>query len=238
MYIRVERHILDRQFEEFYRQNAMRYSEHAQEYLDKLYTYQNVSDPLLTGDLDIINRMRELIADGCRGLDAGFGAGARDTYLYHEAGYDMVGLEYVHENIRVAREKHPDIAERLIFGDLSVPLLFSDSEFDFVLCNAVIQHIQPALVADVTIPELSRVLKTGGVLQLMFKVGNGIKTVFDSAYGWDRTFWLFEPDMIQSALMDCGLMVIPSIEGKLSGLIHFMDAKPMEHCVLFARKCA
>ena len=57
MYVRIQRHIVDRQFEEFYRQNAMRYSEHAQEYMDKLYTYQNVSDPLLTGDLDIINRM-------------------------------------------------------------------------------------------------------------------------------------------------------------------------------------
>ena len=236
LYIVLRRYVLDKQFEEFYRHNAMRYSEHAQEYLDNLYTYQNVSDPLLTRDSDIINRMQALISDGSRGLDAGFGAGARDTYLYHQSGYDMLGLEYVDENIRVAREKHPDIAERLIFGDLSVPLPFSDGAFDFVLCNAVIQHIQPELVAEVTIPELSRVLKTGGILQLMFKVGSGIKTIFDTAYGCDRTFWLFQPDSIQSALADSTLMVIPKIEGELSGLIYFMDAKPMEHCVLFARK--
>ena len=220
--------------DEFYRSNSQRYAEVSNDSLQ--IPYDNVSHPKLTGDMDLIARMKELVPQNAKGLDAGCGAGARDVFLYWSAGYDISGVDIVPENIRVAQEAHPEISDRVSVADLSVSLELPSSRFDFVLCNAVIQHIFPALIRDVTLPELARVLKVGGVLQLMFKVGDGMATVFDSAYNTHRTFQLYDADTITSILSSLGLEVLPTDENKLSGVMYFTDPKPMDHCVLFARK--
>ena len=87
-------------------------------------------------------------------------------------------------------------------------------------------------------PEFARLLKPGGVLQLMFKVGSGVATVYDRDYGSDRTFRLYDPDEVLSLVTDLGLELIPEEGAKLGGIIYFTDPKPMDHCVLFARKVA
>jgi len=218
----------------FYHSNSRRYAEVSNDALQ--IPYDNVSHPKLTGDQDLIARMKELIPQNDKGLDAGCGAGARDVFLYWSAGYDISGVDAVPENILVAKETHPEISDRVSVADLSQPLPLPSGELDFVMCNAVIQHIFPALVKDVTLPELARVLKVGGVLQLMFKVGDGMTTVYDGAYGLNRTFQLYGADAITSILSGLGLEVLPLDENKLSGLMYFTDPKPMDHCVLFARK--
>ena len=140
------------------------------------------------------------------------------------------------ENILEARRRHPDIAERVSVTDLREPLSYADASFDFVLCNAVIQHIAPEIVLGVTLPGFARLLKAGGVLQLMFKVGRGIATVYDKDYGADRTFQLYGVDEVTAVLAEHGLSVIPPEGEKLGGVMYFTDPKPMDHCVLFARK--
>ena len=183
-----------------------------------------------------MDRLQELVSPGCRGLDAGCGAGARDVFFYWERGYDVYGVDAVDENILEARRLHPEIATRVEVADLREPLGYPDGTFEFVLCNAVIQHIEPDIVLGVTLPELARVLKEGGVLQLMFKYGSGIATVYDRDYASDRTFQLYEVDELLGLLQGQGLGVIPVEEGKLGGVMYFTDPKPMDHCVFFARK--
>jgi SAM-dependent methyltransferase len=218
----------------FYHSNSRRYAEVSNDSLQIPYT--NVSHPGLTGDNDLILRMKELVPQNSKGLDAGCGAGARDVFLYWSAGYDMSGVDAVPENIKVAQEIHPEISDRVSVADLSEPMPLPSSSYDFVMCNAVIQHIFPELIKDVTLPELVRVLKVGGVLQLLFKVGDGMTTVYDPAYDLYRTFQLYGADAIVSMLSDLGMEVIPPDENKLSGVMYFTDPKPMEHCVLFAHK--
>ena len=220
--------------DDFYRSYAQRYAEVSNESLQ--IPYDNVSHPSLTGDMDLIARMKELVPRNSRGLDAGCGAGARDVFLYRAAGYDMLGIDAVPENIRVAQETHPELSDRVSVADLSEPLDLPTGHYEFVLCNAVIQHIFPELVRDVTLPELARILKVGGILQLMFKVGDGMATVFDKAYDSYRTFQLYDADTIVAILSGLGLEVLPPDESKLSGVMYFTDPKPMDHCVLFARK--
>ena len=220
--------------DDFYHSNSRRYAQVSNDSLQ--IPYDNVSHPKLTGDMDLIARMKELVPQNSKGLDAGYGAGARDVFLYWSAGYDISGVDSVPENIRIAQETHPEIAKRVSVADLSVPFEFPSGHFDFVLCNAVIQHIFPALIRDVTLPELARVLRVGGVLQLMFKVGDGMATVFDGAYDTYRTFHLYDADTITSILSGLGLEVLPLDADKLSGVMYFTDSKPMDHCVLFARK--
>ena len=220
--------------ETFYRHNAQRYAEVSHGFVQSIYL--NASHPSLKGDTDLMHRLQELVPTGSRGLDAGCGAGARDVFFYWQMGYDILGVDSIEENILEARRLHPEIAQRVSVADLREPLSHPDASFDFVLCNAVIQHIAPDIVLGVTLPGLARLLKPGGVLQLMFKVGSGIATVYDKDYGADRTFQLYGLDEVTATLSDHGLSVIPMEEGKLGGVMYFTDPKPMDHCVLFARK--
>ncbi len=152
------------------------------------------------------------------------------------ASVSVVGIDAVPENIRVAQELHPEISQRVSVADLSKPLDYPSSYFDFALCNAVIQHIPVKLVAGVTLPELARVLKTGGYLQLMFKVGSGIETLYDKDYGADRSFQLYDADEIVALLSGLGLVIVPQEGKELGGVMYFTDPKPADHCVFYARK--
>ena len=222
--------------ESFYKLHAQRYAEVSHNFIQSVYT--DSSHPMLGGDRDLMDRLQELVPPGCRGLDAGCGAGARDVFFYWQRGYDVYGVDAVDENILEARRLHPEIAARVEVADLREPLGYTDGTFDFVLCNAVIQHIEPDIALEVTLPEFARVLKAGGVLQFMFKYGSGIATVYDRDYAADRTFQLYEVDELLGILKGQGLRVVPVEGGKLGGVMYFRDPKPMDHCVFFARKGA
>ena len=220
--------------EAFYRQYAQRYAEVSHNFIQSVYIRS--SHPALKGDTDLLDRLQEIVPDGSRGLDAGCGAGARDVFYYWQKGYDILGVDAVEENIAEARRLHPEIADRVAVADLRQPLDYPDRSFDFVMCNAVIQHIAPDIALSVTLPEFARLLKTGGVLQLMFKNGDGTATIYDRDYGTDRTFQLYDADEVICLLDERGLRVIPAEGDKLGGVMYFTDPKPMDHCVFFARK--
>ena len=220
--------------ESFYRSHAQRYAEVSHNFIQSVYS--DVSHPGLNGDTDLMDRLQELVPPECRGLDAGCGAGARDVFFYWQKGYDIYGVDAVDENIVEARRLHPEVASRVSVVDLREPLGYPDASFDFVLCNAVIQHIEPAIALGTTLPEFARVLRAGGVLQLMFKYGSGVATVYDRDYGADRTFQLYDVDVVLGILENQGLRVIPQDGEKLGGVMYFKDPKPMDHCVFFARK--
>ena len=220
--------------EEFYARYASRYAEVSHQLLQSVYIES--SHPKLTGDLALIERLKAL-ALGKRGLDAGCGAGARDVYNLWSDGYDIFGIDVVKENIDIAIELHPEIADRLSVADLRRKLPFSDASFHFVMCNAVIQHINPEIVKKVTLPELCRVLKRGGVLQLMFKGGSGVLTTFDKDYGVERAFQLYNEHEILKILDNLGMQLIESeSEEQLGGVMYFTDPKHTRHCVFYVRK--
>ena len=220
--------------EEFYEQHSERYAEVAHQLLQSVYIRS--SHPALKGDMDLLERLKELIP-GRRGLDAGCGAGARDVYDFWNNGYDIYGIDAVEENIQVAKQLHPEIADRVSVADMRYPLKFADGSFDFVICSAVIQHIAPEQVFDVTLRELARVLNSGGILQLMFKNGHGVETVFDRDYGVDRSFQLYDEQDILRNLKSYGMSLVEGEDSEaLGGIMYFTDPKPMQHCVFFARK--
>ena len=218
----------------FYRTHARRYAEVAHEFLQSVYISSTHAG--LKSDLDLIEGLKKLISPGALGLDAGCGAGARDVFFYWKDGYSIVGVDAIEENIQAARSLHPEIARQVSVWDLSQPLSHADAYFDFVICNAVIQHIDPVTVKTVTLPELVRVMKPTGVLQLMFKSGIGVATVYDKDYKADRTFQLYEVDEIVNVLGDLGMEIVPAETDGLGGIMFFTDPKPMEHCVFYARK--
>ncbi len=222
---------------DFYKEHAQRYSELSHEFTHSVYT--NSSHPALNGDMDLLNRVTQLVA-GNRGLDAGCGAGARDVYLLHTRGYDVYGIDAVEENINLGKQLHPEIADNLRVADLQQPLPFENASFDFVLCNAVIQHLPTETTEVTTVPELTRVLAPGGVLQLMFKIGSGVVTVSDRAYGADsvdRSFQLYDEYRLLKILEDCGCTLVEAMGSEdLGGMLYFSDPKPMRYCAFWVKK--
>ena len=116
------------------------------------------------------------------------------------------------------------------------PLDFPVTHFDFVMCDAVIQHVDPESLTSTTLPELTRVLKPGGILQLMFKDGRGIISVFDENFGVDRAFRLYEEELLhQLKALRCEL-VQTDFPREVGGLMYSTDTEPMDHCVFHVRK--
>lgn len=218
----------------FYRQHAERYAEVAHGYLQSVYIRS--SHPALKSDNDLIDRLKQL-APGKRGLDAGCGAGARDVFQLWREGWDIVGIDVIEENIATARARHPEIADRVSVADLSGPFPFPNESFDFAMCNAVIQHIEPDAVLEVTLPELARVLKKDGVLQLMFKNGSGVLSVYDKDYDAQRSFRLYDEHELFGVLRAHDMELVEAdAPDQLGGLLYFTDPKPADHCAFFARK--
>jgi SAM-dependent methyltransferase len=219
---------------EFYRLHAKQYALVAHEWRQSVYVRS--SHPGLQNDWDALERLKEL-SPGRDGLDAGCGAGARDVHHLWRQGYNVVGLDAVEENIQVARGMYPEIADRVFVASLAEELPFDNATFDFVMCNAVIQHIEAETVRRVTLPELGRVLRPGGVLQLMFKHGNGLLTIFDRDYGLERSFQLYDEGDVADTLGRCGLALSEAeTPSRLGGLLYFTDGKEVDHCLAFFRK--
>ena len=148
-----------------------------------------------------------------------------------------MGVDSVQANWDVAVSMHPSIRNRLQVADLSQPLDFPDAEFDFVLCNAVIQHINPVLVESTTLPEFARILKENGILQLTFKCGSGTISTKDSDYDEVRHFQLFDEVWIVKVLLHNGMELVEAKStDSLGGLMYFTNQVNLKHCALWARK--
>ncbi len=217
---------------DFYRLHSGRYADVAHAFGQSVYLAS--SHDWLKNDWDLLRRA-EALAPGLRALDAGCGAGARDVHKLWYDGYEAFGIDAVEENLVVARRMHPEIADRLSMADLREPLPFPPEEFDLVLCNAVIQHIPREDTFAVTLPELVRVLRRRGVLQLMFKRGKGVLTLQDHDYGVERSFLLYEEDAILSSLDALGLELVDTPEAP-GTVLHFTDTKHAPHCAVHGRK--
>ena len=215
------------------------YRERASEYAALRQVFANRSHPEFREDRDLYHRLAELATAG-PGLDAGSGAGALEMSYLTELGFEMYGIDAVPENVEIACSLHPEFADRLLVADLREPLPFDGASFQVVLCNAVIQHIPQEVVFGRVLPEFARVLRPGGVLQLMFKPGSGIGTAIDGAYGANgviRSYQLYDEQELLEALAGRGLHLIEEAgDGRMGGLIYFDDNKPMRHCVFWARK--
>lgn len=175
------------------------------------------------------------LAPGPKGVDAGCGPGARDVRRLLALGYDVVGIDAIEEAVSLTHEIAPELRGRVFTADLREPLPFDDQTFDFVVCVSVLQYIKPEVVHAVTLPELARVLRAGGILLLAFKRGKGTVSVYDPHCGEDRHFLLHDEHEVLQKLYSCGMDLLPSPSlEELGGLMYCSDVKGMRYCAFFA----
>jgi SAM-dependent methyltransferase len=219
---------------DFYRRQCRQYAQVARTFRQSVYTFP--SHPSITDDWTLLSHALTLVT-GKSCLDAGCGAGGRDVFELWRRGFDAYGIDAMPENISLAAEMHPEIADRVSVANLRSPLPFEDASFDLVLCNAVIQHIPREDIYEVTLSEFARILRPGAILQLMFKNGEGLLSLPDADYGETRTFLLYDERELAARLERLGVSVVdPRNEREPGGFMYFTDPKGARHCVFHARK--
>lgn len=222
------------QSKDFYRRQGRLYADVARTFRQSVYF--SPSHPDITDDWAVLSHALTLI-EGRSCLDAGCGAGGRDVSELCRRGFDAYGVDAIPENILLTQELHPEIADRVSVADLRSPLPFATGSFNLVLCNAVIQHIPKQDTFEVTLPELARVLAGGGILQLMFKNGEGVLSLYDADYAETRTFLLYDERDLAERLAQLGLDVVaPTRADGPGGFLYFTDPKGARHCVFHSRK--
>ena len=85
-------------------------------------------------------------------------------------------------------------------------------------------------------PEMLRVLKYGGVLQLMFKPGKAALGSLTRIMALPREFNLFEEKRIVEALEELGMKLVEGEPERLGGLIRYTDRKNVLNCVIYLRR--
>lgn len=116
---------------------------------------------LFSGPLpDRMIRALDLL-EGDRILDIGcYGGSFARAVRERRPRTDIVAVDYDLENLRIARALHPEMADA--FQHMSVySLKLTDSSFDCVTFQEVIEHLEGAAVA---LKEINRVLRVGGSL--------------------------------------------------------------------------
>ncbi len=216
------------------------YQNHADKYVEisnagLQSTYGWASNPAFKSDEDKIFWLEALLTKDSVGLDAGFGPAARDVAYFLNRGYSIYGVDALQESLESAIRSHgSEIADLLSVHDLHLPLTFSDEFFDFIICNAVIQHLDGEAVYGQVLPEFQRVLKKGGVMLLVFKTGHGATTVWDPHFESQRTFYLYPPEELEQKTEELGFIREVSVPG--TGSFDYEDGKGVECRALYLRK--
>lgn len=109
---------------------------------------------------------RYALPPDARVLDAGCGTGEITARLAaRNPGATLLGVDILEGPLRLARERHADLAPRVRFEQRSVfDLGLPDASFDLTVCRHVVQaipHVERALA------ELRRVTRPGGHLHLI-----------------------------------------------------------------------
>ena len=106
--------------------------------------------------------LAELDSDKMRDvLELGCGIGAVSAFLSKSYNMTVWGTDYDHEQIQIARLRHPQ-NERLIYRvEDAAHLSFEDAGFDLVVSQNVFHHL---IKWQAAVSEVARVLRPGGFL--------------------------------------------------------------------------
>lgn len=99
-----------------------------------------------------IDTFKRLVKPGGRILDVGCAVG-RDTRIFKDAGFEVVGIDLSTKLLDIARENNPDIVFQ--FADIRrIP--FPDESFGGLWVNAVFHHLEKEEMIS-TLKELNRI---------------------------------------------------------------------------------
>lgn len=108
-------------------------------------------------------------------LDVGCGQG-QDPRFFVEHGYEVIGIDFSDQGIKIAKEKSKGIKIEFRVMDIAELLPFSDEYFDIVYSHLAIHYFDKLRTKSI-FNELSRILKKGGILAIF------VNSINDREYG-------------------------------------------------------
>lgn len=161
------------------------YNSHAEKQIEN-YTDEGLVEEFLEMRAEFAERSGQEI------LDAGCGHG-RDTNFFSNEGLKSTGIDISDELIEFAQDNQSGEFKQGSITDLE----FENDSFDSMWCSAVLHFLNPE-DKEKAIEEFSRVIKSGGLLFLSGKTGNGV----NSNKKWDDEVreWHISPDTVREKL--------------------------------------
>lgn len=137
-------------------------------------------------------------------LDIGCGSGVAAKNI-QEKGHQVYGVDLSEELLKAAKKESPN--SKFYMRDMRV-LGFNDSEFDGIWHVASLLHLEKKDVPT-ALNEANRVLKSGGVMYLSIKGGEGEGIELDKRYdGLPKQYTYFETEEINKLLENANFEVL------------------------------
>lgn len=152
---------------------------------------------------DTYKKFLSLVPKKSKILEAGCGYG-RDCEVFAKSGCDVVGIDLSQGMLDVAKGN----ASGVKFIQMSVcDLDFPDKFFDGIWCNSVLLHLSKKQCKK-AMTELSRVLKSGGILYVSVRKGEDKELVREGPEDSPRYFTYFSEAEMEEYIKKSGFAII------------------------------
>jgi SAM-dependent methyltransferase len=155
---------------------------------------------------DIVNRY--FIKGGVT-ADVGCGSGREVAWL-NANGFPAAGFAASEGLLKEARARYPDFT----FAHAELPDLrgIAAGSFDNVLCETVIMHLAPALIAP-SVRRMLELVKPGGIFYLSWRVTDGA----DLRDGHGRLYAAFDAALVRAELSAAAMLLDEEVVSASSG---------------------
>jgi SAM-dependent methyltransferase len=155
---------------------------------------------------DIVNRY--FIKGGVT-ADVGCGSGREVAWL-NANGFPAAGFDASEGLLKEARARYPDFT----FAHAELPDLrgIAAGSFDNVLCETVIMHLAPALIAP-SVRRMLELVKPGGIFYLSWRVTDGA----DLRDGHGRLYAAFDAALVRAELSAAAMLLDEEVVSASSG---------------------
>jgi SAM-dependent methyltransferase len=168
--------------------------------------------------VDLHGVVEEYFIRGGTSCDIGCGSGREVAWL-NANDFVAEGFDASDGLLAEARRRYP----RLKFARAELPELkgIRSRSFDNVLCETVIMHLDPVLIAP-SVARMLDIVKTAGILYLSWRVTEGS----DLRDSHGRLYAAFDAGLVRTALKDTTLLLDEEVVSASSGKkIHRLIAK-------------
>jgi SAM-dependent methyltransferase len=154
---------------------------------------------------DVINRF---FIQGGATADIGCGSGREVAWL-NASGFPAAGFDASEGLLAEARKRYPDFT----FAQAELPDLrgIAADSYDNVLCETVIMHLAPALIAP-SVRRMLDIVKPGGIFYLSWRV-----TETDQRDQYGRLYAAFDVLLVLAELSDVTLLLNEEVVSESSG---------------------
>lgn len=197
----------------------------------------NSNDPRLERVDQITTQLADMLPDGAKVLDLGFGPEGRDMVDLgvHKKSFQVFGADLVEANIR-STLKNPEIGKTgkaLVQADIVVGVPFRSGELDAIILSSVIQHLTPEEFYGTVLPGLRRLLKPDGLVQLIFKRTDEETYLYKKEAdptmgGVERNLWMYNPEEVVEKARNEGLNLFMGDDDNFGGILTWNDQKRPE----------